>query len=278
MARRLLAAGHRVRGSDRSAAARAAFVESGGEAFETAQEAAQATGMLITMLPSGQAVREVLLGADGAASALAPGALVVDMSSSAPADTRSLAGLLAERALRLVDAPVSGGVARAADGTLTVMAGGTPADIERALPYLAAMANLIRPTGAIGSGHAVKALNNYVSAAGLVAACEAVLVAERLGVDPALLVDILNASTGRNNSTERKLKPFILSRSFASGFSLDLMAKDVRTAAEMVEAAGLKGSRPADTAALWRSAAAALGTAADHTEIYRYLAGDPGSP
>lgn len=271
MAARLAAAGFDVRGADPVPEAREALVEAGGRAFATAQEAAEGASVVITMLPDGKVVRDVLLGSGGAADVLAPGALVVDMSSSAPLDTRSLAADLAALGISMIDAPVSGGVRRVLDGTLTIMVGGEAEPIARAQPLLAAMGKAIIPTGPIGSGHAVKALNNYVSAAGLAAACEAVLIAEKFGVDPAVLVDVLNVSTGKNNSTEVKLKPFILSGTFASGFSMALMAKDLRTAADLARELGVGESGTTSAAELWAAASAALGKSADHTEIHRYL-------
>ncbi len=156
---------------------------------------------------------------------LAKDALIIDMSSSVPVDTQSLGKTLAERGIGLVDAPVSGGVRRAIDGTLAIMAGGDAALVERARPVLQAMAKSVFATGPLGSGHAMKALNNYVSAAGLVAACEALLVGRRFGLQPDTIIDVLNASTGKNNSTDVKMKQFVISESFASGFSLALMAK-----------------------------------------------------
>lgn len=271
MAARLAAAGFDVRGADPVPEAREALVDAGGRAFATAQEAAEGASVVITMLPDGKVVRDVLLGSGGAAHVLAPGALVVDMSSSAPLDTRSLAADLAALGVSMIDAPVSGGVRRVLDGTLTIMVGGEAEPIARAQPLLAAMGKAIIPTGPIGSGHAVKALNNYVSAAGLAAACEAVLIAEKFGVDPAVLVDVLNVSTGKNNSTEVKLKPFILSGTFASGFSMALMAKDLRTAADLARELGVGESGTTSAAELWAAASAALGKSADHTEIHRYL-------
>jgi len=271
MAARLAAAGFDVRGADPVPEAREALVDAGGRAFATAQEAAEGASVVITMLPDGKVVRDVLLGSGGAAEVLAPGALVVDMSSSAPLDTRSLAADLAALGISMIDAPVSGGVRRVLDGTLTIMVGGEAEPIARAQPLLAAMGKAIIPTGPIGSGHAVKALNNYVSAAGLAAACEAVLIAEKFGVDPAVLVDVLNVSTGKNNSTEVKLKPFILSGTFASGFSMALMAKDLRTAADLARELGVGESGTTSAAELWAAASAALGKSADHTEIHRYL-------
>lgn len=272
MASRLVEAGFAVRGSDLSAEARAAFVAKGGKAFASAREAAEGASILITMLPDGKIVRAALLDHGGAAKVLGPGALVVDMSSSAPMQTRQLSEDLAAKGIALVDAPVSGGVRRAVDGSLAIMAGGDAANIERARPLLEAMGKSIFSTGPIGSGHAVKALNNYVSAAGLAAACEAVLIADKFGIDPNVLVDVLNVSTGRNNSTEVKMKPFILSGSFASAFSMALMAKDLRTAAELAGELGVEAEGAQDAAALWTEASETLGKSADHTEIYRFLA------
>src|SRR5216684_4113652 len=205
----------------------------------------RASELVVTMLPDGKTVRKVLCGTagsnDGVLAGLAAGSLVIDMSSSAPVGTRELG------------------------------AGGTAADIERCRPLLAAMGRDIFPTGKLGSGHAMKALNNYVSAAGLAAASEAVLVGQRFGLDPAVMTDILNASTGRNNATENKLKQFILSRRDSAGFSLGLMAKDLRTALETAEATATPAPLAAACIALWNAAEARLGAAADHTEIARYL-------
>jgi 3-hydroxyisobutyrate dehydrogenase len=275
MARRLLEAGFAVRGSDLAAAARHALAAQGGEAFATAAEAAEGAAMLVTMLPDGAAVEAALLGPGGAAAALPPGALAIDMSSSAPLGTRRLGEALAARRIALIDAPVSGGVARAAAGTLAIMAGGAAAEIDRAMPLLQAMGRAVFRTGPLGSGHAMKALNNYVSAAGLAAASEALLVGRRFGLDPEIMVEVLNASTGRNNSTETKLKPFVLSGSFASGFSMALMAKDIRTAADLAAALDQQAPGLERAAALWEQAGAVLGKDADHTAIYRYLAAVP---
>jgi 3-hydroxyisobutyrate dehydrogenase len=272
MAVRLVEAGCVVRGSDLSAVARAAFAECGGKSFETAREAVKGAAIAITMLPDGRIVREALLGEGRVAEALQSGALVIDMSSSAPLGTRHLAGELAERGIRLIDAPVSGGVKRAVDGTLTIMAGGEPELIEQARPLFEAMGREIFATGPIGSGHAVKALNNYVSAAGFAAACEAAIIAEKFGIDPGLLVDVLNVSTGRNNSTENKMKPVVLSGTFDSGFAMALMAKDVRTAADLAAELGVEANGAHLAAALWANALTALGKGADHSEIYRFLA------
>jgi 3-hydroxyisobutyrate dehydrogenase len=274
MARRLAAAGYKLLVADAAAAQVDALVaETGCERAESLAELGRACDVVITMLPDGRAVRAVLCGGDGDAvlAGLRAGALVLDMSSSSPIGTRQLEPVLAARGVGLLDAPVSGGVKRAVDGTLAIMVGGDEGLLERARPVLAAMGRDIFHAGPLGAGHAMKALNNYVSAAGLVAAAEAVRMGTRFGLDPARMIDILNASTGRNNSTENKFKQFILPRHFASGFGLALMAKDLRTAIEVAEASNTAAPLAARCVALWNDAAARLEPDADHTAIMRYL-------
>ena len=191
----------------------------------------------------------------GLLSGLESDCIVIDMSSSNPVGTRELGSVLAKRGIHLIDAPVSGGVKRAEDGSLSTMVGGEPAIIARARPLLEAMAKQIFLTGPLGSGHAMKALNNLVSAAGLWMASEALLVGKQFGLAPENMVDILNASTGRNNTTEHKCKQQILSRAFASGFSLGLMAKDLRTAQDLAQATGVFAPFTRQCTELWNEAA-----------------------
>jgi 3-hydroxyisobutyrate dehydrogenase len=272
MAKRCLEAGYDVRGADPFASARDVFTAAGGKAFATGREAAKDVSVVITMLPDSKVVREAVLGSEGIADVLGKNALVIDMSSSVPGDTQDLGKALAARGIALVDAPVSGGVKRAIDGTLSIMAGGETANVERARPLLMAMAKSVFATGPLGSGHAMKALNNYVSAAGLVAACEALLIGRRFGLQPDTIIDVLNASTGKNNSTEVKMKQFVISESFASGFSLALMAKDLRIAADLSKRVGLDDSNSETIASLWEEAREQLDKGADHTAIYRFIA------
>lgn len=272
MAKRCIAAGFTVRGADPSAPARDALAAAGGQAFANGREAAKDASLLITMLPDSRIVREAVLGGQGVADVLARDALIIDMSSSVPVDTQSLGKDLAARGIGLIDAPVSGGVKRAIDGSLSIMAGGDTALVERAKPVLQTMAKSVFATGPLGSGHAMKALNNYVSAAGLVAACEALLVGRRFGLQPETIIDVLNASTGKNNSTDVKMKQFVISETFASGFSLALMAKDLRIAADLSKLVGLDPSHAETIATLWENAKDSLEINADHTDIYRFIA------
>jgi 3-hydroxyisobutyrate dehydrogenase len=271
MAEKLVEAGYTVRGVDLSEQARNALREKGGLSVKTAKEAAANTSIIITVLPNGRVVREALLGEDGAVSAMSKDALLIDMSSSAPLDTRHLGEELASRGVKMIDAPVSGGVTRAKIGTLAVMVGGEAADIERARPLLSVMGSSLFVTGPLGSAHAMKALNNYVSAAGLAAASEALIVGRAFGLEASTIVDILNASSGRNNSTETKLKPFVLSGTFGSGFGMALMSKDVGIAADLAEQLHRPAPGIRAAADLWARASKTMGPGTDHTAIYAYL-------
>jgi 3-hydroxyisobutyrate dehydrogenase len=272
MARRLHEAGAPVVGFDPVEPTRLAFAAAGGGVASTAREAVSGADVLITMLPNGKAVRAALLRGEPLVVHCAANAIVIDMSSSAPVGTRELADELAGRGVHLLDAPVSGGVKRALDGSLAIMVGGPPEVIAKVRPLLETMGKSIFETGAVGSGHAMKALNNYVSAAGLTAACEALQIGEKFGLDPVMMTDILNASTGRNNSTEVKLKPFVIPKNYASGFSLALMAKDLRTADDLAMHLDVPAPFSQALIEIWEQAADALSAAADHMAIDAYLA------
>ncbi len=271
----LLRAGYQVLGYDVSAANAERFAAQNGACRAgSIEDVGGACSIIILMLPDGKVVREVALGDEGKgglASACAKGAVIIDMSSSAPTGTRELGEELAELGIALVDAPVSGGVKRAVNGTLAIMAGGDKSVIAKVQPILKAMGTPIE-TGALGSAHAMKALNNYVSAAGLVAACEALDVAERFGIDPDTIVKVLNSSTGRNNSTENKLSQFIISRAFNAGFTVALMRKDLATAVDLARATNASMPLAEAFLALWAEAEKRFGGAADHTEIHRLVA------
>jgi 3-hydroxyisobutyrate dehydrogenase len=268
MGLRLIKAGFTVTGFDVAETARRNFAAASGRTAGDVAAAVASAHVVVTLLPNGKIVREAV---NGLREHLQPSAIVVDMSSSDPIVTRVLGAELIAAGHAFVDAPVSGGVRRAADGTLAIMVGGDDATIERIAALLGAMGTSIFRTGALGSGHAMKALNNYVSSAGLIAAVEALLIGRKFGLDPALMADILNASSGKNNTTEGKLKQFIISETFADGFPLRLMAKDVRTADDMAHALGIATPLADLCAQLWAAAAQALDETANHTQVLRYM-------
>jgi 3-hydroxyisobutyrate dehydrogenase len=232
----------------------------------------EAADIVVTMLPTGAIVREVMLEADdgGLARHLPAGTVVVDMSSSEPIGTRELGTALGEKGITLIDAPVSGGVPRATDGTLAIMIGGDDADaIERAEPVLSAMGGKLFRTGGLGTGHAMKALNNYVAAAAFVASAEALIIGERFGLDPANMIEIINNSTGRNFNTEMSFKDHVLTGKFATGFQLGLMAKDVKIAGDLGESIDVEAPLSRLTRDMWADALGALGPTEDFTSAIK---------
>jgi 3-hydroxyisobutyrate dehydrogenase len=273
MATRIAAHGYALHAYDASAAALEAIGAVGGVTLAPGLAAlGRACEVVILMLPDSSVVKQVLYGeGDALAAQLKPGAVVIDMSSSRPGVTRELGPRLKQAAVDLIDAPVSGGVKRAIDGSLAIMAGGDAAVIARLKPLLLSMGKSVIETGMLGSGHAMKALNNYVSAAGLLAACEALKVGAEFGIAPDKIVAVLNASTGKNNSTENKLMQFIVSGQFNSGFSLGLMKKDINIATDLAHSLGAQTLLGEVLLKSWADAEAKLSGAADHTEIYRML-------
>jgi 3-hydroxyisobutyrate dehydrogenase len=236
------------------------------------REAAQGTDALVTMLPDGAAVREAVL---EALPTLPEGAVVIDMSSSDPFTTRALEPALRAKGIALVDAPVSGAIAKAKDATLAIMVGGASEVVDRVNPVLRAMGTQIFHVGPLGAGHATKALNNYLGAAGTLAGFEALLVAQAFGLEPDKVLHAINASTGRNSTTERKIPQQVLTGAFASGFKLALMAKDVGIAADMARDLRVDAPYLKSTLRLWKAAQSALPAAADHTEIFKFMAKPP---
>jgi 3-hydroxyisobutyrate dehydrogenase len=265
MATRLVQAGFQVAVTDVVVGRAKAFVDQvGGEAVNGLTAAAKAADVILTMLPTSAHVAAIV---DEVRAGLGAGKILVDMSSGAPAATQKIAMDLKTIGVTVVDAPVSGGVSRAVTGGLAIMTGGDPQALDRVDPMLRAMGTTIHRIGPVGAGQAMKALNNLVSAGGFLVAVEALVIGQQFGVDPAVMTDVLNASTGMNNSTQKKLKQFVLSRKFDSGFGLDLMVKDLSIALEV----GREGSVPTPFSALcremWASAASMLGKGHDHTAI-----------
>lgn len=270
MAARLVRSGVKIQVYDINPAHGDRFAtEVGGQASRSLPELAQSCSTIITMLPDSAIVEATLFSEGGVASHAGAGTLVIDMTSGVPDQTIRFAERLKEKGLELIDAPVSGGVARAETGELAIMVGGDSALIERSRAILETMGTLL-PTGKVGSGHAMKALNNLVSAAGFLIGVEALLIGSQFGLDPRTMVDILNVSTGANNSTQKKFRQFVLSRSYGSGFGMDLMVKDLSIAIELGRSVGTATPFAALCREMWASAQAMLDDSnADHTEMAR---------
>ena len=277
MAGNLARAGYKVVVFDLDAARAGKLArETGVTVAASLSELGAASDIIITMLPEGKAVRSALCGDNDSfknciLERAKKNALIIDMSSSSPMGTRELGEVLAKRELQFIDAPVSNGVKGAVAATLSIMVGGDKALFERVKPMLEKMGNQIYYAGPLGAGHAIKALNNYVSAAGLIAASEAMHAGQAFGIDPNVIVDIINTSSGMNNTTKNKCKQYMLSGAYNAGFSAGLMAKDVRTALEIAEAMKTSTAFAKPTADVWNAMEKKLGFIADHTEMHRFL-------
>lgn len=277
MAGNLARAGYKLVVFDVDAARSAALAAS--HAVTVAKNLAElgsAANIIITMLPDGKAVRTALCGRDDGfrdcvLERAQKNALIIDMSSSSPMGTRELGALMEKRHLQFIDAPVSNGVKGAVAATLSIMAGGDRAVFERVKPLLEKLGSQLYHAGPLGAGHAIKALNNYVSAAGLIAACEAMHAGKAFGIDPAVAVDIINTSSGMNNTTKNKCRQYMLSGAYNAGFSTGLMAKDVRTALDIAEAMQTSTLFARPTADAWNAMEKKMGFLADHTEMHKFL-------
>ncbi|MDR7110901.1 3-hydroxyisobutyrate dehydrogenase [Microbacterium trichothecenolyticum] len=273
MATRLAAAGYALQVADAVPAAVAAFLvaQPGAALLDLSeQDPLDELDILIVMLPDSNIV-EAVLEEGGLAGRLRRGALVIDMSSSEPLRTTALAQRLGGLGLRLIDAPVSGGVRGAIAGTLSTMVGGAGADLDEARPVLEHLAATVIHVGEVGSGHAAKALNNLVSATTVSVTVEALQTAARFGIDPAMMTEVLNSSSGRTNTSERKVAAFMLSGTFDSGFTLPLMSKDVSIAVDLAHRIGTPGDVSDAVAQQWRGIASFAARDADHTEMYRLI-------
>ena len=242
--------------------------------FEMAASAIELTkkcNVIILMLPDSKIVDRLLWEGDEAlANAMNAKQTLIDMGSSDPVRSRNNFERLAQLGISFIDAPVSGGVRRAKDGSLSIMIGGLAPAVESVQPLFKAMGKTLVHVGAAGAGHAVKALNNYVSASGLLAACEALVAAEKFGIDPHLVNQVFNASTGKNNTTEVKVENFMLSGTFNSGFSLALMRKDLQTALDFITRMETPKTFADACTQTWTEAERTLEKGADHTSMYTF--------
>src|SRR4051794_25578743 len=218
--------------------AQAWVAEHGGEVADSPAGVGAACDVVITMVVDGDQVREALLGPDGVAEGAAAGTLCVDMSTIAPAQTRAIGAQLEDRGIALLDAPVTGSSPKAEDGTLTIMAGGTAEDFARAEPLLRIMGELVVHVGALGQGEMLKIINNSVAAANASAVGEALIVAQRTGVDLDALVQVMGKGSGGSAMLELK-SGAMREHDYTTLFKLEHMLKDVRLCLEEGQAAGV---------------------------------------
>jgi len=280
MAANLAKAGYDVTGHDVSDAARSAFAAAGGRIAETLAEAVAGAGVVVTMLPSGAEVREVVAGDDGILSHALAGTLLIDCSTIDVATAREMADAAAGRGLAMVDAPVSGGVAGAEAGTLTIMAGGTEDAFLRAEPVLSAMGRTVVRAGEAGAGQAAKICNNMILGASMIAVSEAFNLADALGLDRQKLFDVASRASGQCWSLTTycpvpgPVPASPANRDYAPGFAAAMMLKDLRLAAEAAASAGVATPVGGTAEAVYEDFCAAGGGGTDFSGIVRHLRGE----
>jgi 3-hydroxyisobutyrate dehydrogenase len=245
--------------------------DTGAHCAATPWDAARGAEFFLTCLPTSAEVEQLLFGDQGAASALRAGSVMVDCTSGDPATSRRIAERLALQDVAFIDAPVSGGTSGAEAGTLTVMAGGDPAVLERARPVIESFAGKIVHCGPVGAGDAVKAMNNALLAVHVWSTAEALTALRKLGVDAAVALDVINASSGRSNTSMNLFPERVLDRSFPRTFRLALLDKDVRIAAGIARETATPAELLDLTSRLFAEAHRALGEEADHVEAVKIV-------
>lgn len=272
MARNIVENGLEIAVWTRTSEKIAGFVDQhGGRAAASPSEAAAEADVVITCLPSSLEVEQVTHSEDGILRGISKGAVLLDCTSGDPAASQRLAGELTAAGCSFVDAPVSGGVIGAEAGKLTVMCGGDVQDFERVMPVMRAFGEKIVHCGPVGAGHAVKALNQMLLALHIWTTGEALAALVRYGVNPASALEVINASSGRSNSSMNLIPERVLTRAFPRTFRLALLDKDVRIAARIAESQGVDSAIFSEVERIMAAAHEELGEEADHVEAIRVL-------
>lgn len=257
---------------NRSAEKAMAFASAhGATAAATPSAAAAGADVVITCLPTSREVEALLDGPDGLLGGMADGTLLIDCTSGDPASSRRIAARLAERDIAFLDAPVSGGVSGAEGGVLTVMCGGDEATFGRARPVLDAFGRKVVLVGPVGAGHALKAVNNALLAVHIWSLAEGLAALTKAGVKPSAALDVINASSGRSNTSENLVPQRVVTRAFPRTFKLALLEKDVAIAAEFLREQRIPSAVIQQVTELFRLARLALGEEADHVEATRLI-------
>jgi len=251
--------------------ARVAKERPGTTARANLRELARHSDIVVTMLPNGRVVRDVVFADDGLLSAWAAGGLLLDTSSAEPWISRETAGRLANHGIAMVDAPVSGAAWGAEAAELVFMVGGAPADVARSRPLLDAMGRAVFHLGALGAGHTMKCLNNLITAITLTATAEGLAIGTRAGLDPAVMTDVLNEATGGSWITRTHIHQRVLSRSFDDPFKLELMLKDMGIAVDLARELGMPAHLSGAGHQLWQAAHLSRGAGVSVSELVRWV-------
>ena len=271
MALSLKRGGFNVLGFDAAPGVADKLQEDGVQARASISDITRDADVLILSLPTSDIVEQVVLGEGGVAASAKPGLIVVDTTTAEPGSTRKVAAALAERKVGFVDGPVSGGPKGAATATMTMVLGGSDADVAAVEPILAVMSAKRVHVGPVGAGHVTEIINNMLTGVHLLAASEAVRAAEANGVDPQKLVEALNGGSGKNSATLTNYPTWIFNGKFDSGFTMKLMRKDVRLAMALLDSADATAPIAKEAGRLWAASADSIGDAEDFNRIVQFI-------
>ncbi len=270
MASRLIDAGHRLTIYDIRDETMASLAARGARQARSSREVADQADIVLFSLPEPRDVEGEALGRDGVIAG-SRAKILIDLSTTGPRTTAAVMSGVAEKGIALVDAPVSGGVAGARKGTLAVMASGPRDLVSRVEPLLANFGKVFFVGARPGMGQAMKLCNNILSATSMAVTAEAMVMGVKAGLDPQLMIEIINSGTGRNTATETKFPNEILPRRFAQGFATGLMYKDVRLCLEEAEALQVPMWVGGAVKMLWQLANSERGAQSDFTEIVKVI-------
>ncbi len=232
MAENLIAAGNDLIINDLDKEAVKELVAAGAKSADTPRDAADGVDVVITMLPNFNIISSCLNGVDGVLAGAKPGTIILDMSSISPVQSKQLSETAQQNGLIYIDAPVSGGVAGAQKGTLTIMVGGPEKEVQSVMPILKAMGKKIYHVGPVGSGDAIKVVNNLLLGINMAAVAEAMVLGVKAGIKPEVLYEIISSSSGGSYALDAKVPKFILEGNFKPGFAIDLQYKDLELAVQ----------------------------------------------
>lgn len=273
MAGHIASAGYRVTAYDvdRDICDKVARNHPGIQIKDSPRAVAEASEIVVTMLPSGKYVRDVALGENGLVHGLRAGAVLLDTSSCEPWMTQETAAALAEKGISMVDAPVSGAQIGAIQAQLVFMVGGDDDAIARIRPLLDIMGQQVFHLGPVGAGHAMKCINNLITAVTLLATAEGLTIGKKFGLDPEVMVDVLNVSTGGSWVAKTHIKQRITNRKFDDPFKLGLMVKDIEIAMKLARDLDLPLKLTSLNEALWTEAREHEGAEMSVSNLVRWL-------
>lgn len=247
------------------------LVQVGATSASTPADLARNYSKIITILPNSEIVKKTLFDRNGLVEGFHRESVLIEMTTSIPSVTKEIARIIEERGYQMVDAPVSGGITRAAEGTLTIMVGGKEEVFSEVLPLLEIIGSNIVHVGGIGAGHTIKVLNNLISATTLVVTGEALALGTKMGLQPNKMLEVINTSTGKSHSSEYKFPTQILPRKFDGGFSLELMVKDLTIALGIAQEEKTPMFLSSASYQLWKYAISKNAPDADHMEVIKTI-------